>query len=60
MVNGEDNEQPRRLLLRYPAVCATCGIELSHGSEAFWERATKEATCLACAPNGAQPPAGSA
>ena len=32
---------PRRLRLRYAAVCANCGIELSKGAEAYWSR-TKE------------------
>jgi hypothetical protein len=41
-------ETVRQLRLRYPAVCATCGIALSPRSEAFWNRETKEATCLAC------------
>jgi hypothetical protein len=40
----------RRLKLRYPAVCARCGIDLSTGAEALWNRAEKNATCLACAP----------
>jgi hypothetical protein len=38
----------RRLRLRYPAKCATCGIALSAGTEAFWNRDAKYATCLAC------------
>jgi hypothetical protein len=37
--------------LRFPGVCATCGITLSPGTEAFWNRKTKQATCLACAPS---------
>jgi nuclease-like protein len=58
--DGASNDGPRRLRLRYPAVCVTCGIELSRGSEAFWDRAMKQATCLACAPDGKQPTAGTA
>jgi len=38
----------RRLRLRYPASCAVCRINLSRGSEAIWDSATKEVTCLAC------------
>ena len=49
-----DPDYPQRLRLRYPAVCATCGIEMSKGSEAFWDRATKQVTCLACAPDGTE------
>jgi hypothetical protein len=49
---------PRRLRLRYAAVCANCGIALSPGADAYWDRAIKQATCLACAPNGATPSAG--
>ena len=41
----------RRIRLRFPAVCATCGIALSPGTEAFWSREKKEAMCLACAPS---------
>lgn len=58
MSGGDDSDGPRRLRLRYPAVCGACGIELSRGTEAFWDRATKQATCLACAPVGTEPPAG--
>lgn len=45
------SDTPRRLKLRYPATCATCGIALSKGCEAFWDRSTKHATCLACTPD---------
>jgi hypothetical protein len=31
-------------------VCALCGIALSPGTEAIWDRTAKTATCLACAP----------
>ncbi len=44
-----EGEGVRRLRLRYPAVCSVCGLELSRGAEAIWDRATKAATCLACA-----------
>jgi hypothetical protein len=54
MSDGGDNHEPQRRRLRYPAVCATCGIELSQGSEAFWERATKKVTCLACGSVGTE------
>jgi hypothetical protein len=37
------------LRLRYPAVCSVCGLELSRGAEAIWDRAAKAATCLICA-----------
>ncbi|MCP9485168.1 MAG: NERD domain-containing protein [Gaiellaceae bacterium MAG52_C11] len=37
-----------------------CGIELSRGVEALWDRATKQTTCLACAPDGTEPTAGAA
>jgi hypothetical protein len=46
---------PRLLRLRYPAGCAMCGIALSKGTEAFWDRATRHATCLACAPVAGEP-----
>jgi hypothetical protein len=59
-VENADTDGPRLLRLRYPAVCATCGIALSKGSEAFWDRATKQATCLACAPVPGEPLPGTA
>ncbi len=40
----------RRLPLRYPDECSVCGIELSRGTEAIWNRVEKSVTCLACAP----------
>jgi hypothetical protein len=49
--NGDDQAALRRLRLRYPALCEACGIALSKGSEAFWDRATREVTCLACGPS---------
>jgi hypothetical protein len=60
MTEDSTSDIPRRLRLRYPAVCATCGIALSKGSEAFWDRATRQATCLACAPVPGEPLAGTA
>lgn len=48
----EPNHSARRLRLRYPATCASCGISLSKGAEAIWNPADKTATCLACAPGG--------
>lgn len=38
----------RRLRLRYPAICASCSLALSQGTEAFWSSASKDVTCLAC------------
>jgi Nuclease-related domain len=40
----------RRLRLRFPATCSVCGIAISSGTEAFWSREAKAATCLACGP----------
>jgi hypothetical protein len=34
--------------LRDPAVCSECGSELPPGTEAFWDRAARSATCAAC------------
>jgi hypothetical protein len=55
MTEDSDPVVPRLLRLRYPAVCATCGIALSKGSQAFWDRETRHATCLACAPVPGEP-----
>src|SRR5690348_3273654 len=38
----------RQLRLRYPAVCAECGVALPAGTEALWNGETKRATCLTC------------
>lgn len=51
MVAEVEEGQPRRLRLRYAAVCSSCGITLSPGSDAYWDRFRKKALCLACAPN---------
>src|SRR3954452_5399840 len=55
---SEGSNGARRLRLRYSAVCARCGLSLSPGAEAFWDRAAKEAVCLACAPGEAEQPTG--
>jgi Nuclease-related domain len=43
-----DTPAGRRLRLRYPARCSVCGAELVRGTEAWWDLATKAATCLVC------------
>jgi hypothetical protein len=60
MTEDSTLDTPRLLRLRYPAVCATCGLALSKGSEAFWNRATRQAACMACAPVPGEPVAGTA
>jgi hypothetical protein len=57
-VTETPDNAPRRLRLRYPAVCGTCGLALSVGTEALWDREQKQATCLACAPGASEIPAG--
>ncbi len=52
MASVIDPKPARRLRLRYPAICASCGISLSKGAEAVWDPADKTVTCLACAPGG--------
>src|SRR4051794_11771344 len=47
---SEQTGDPRRLRLRYPALCEDCGIALSKGTEAYWSRTERKVTCLACAP----------
>jgi hypothetical protein len=39
---------PRKLRLRYPAVCSGCGMKLVPGTEAIWDRESKTACCVAC------------
>lgn len=41
---------PRKLRLRYPATCVSCGISLSKGADAVWDPSAKTVTCLACVP----------
>lgn len=50
----------RRLSLRRPDVCVTCGIALSPGSEAFWDSAKKDVICLACGPDSTELTTGTA
>ena len=50
----------RRLALRYAGTCSVCGIELSRGTEAMWNRNEKTITCLACAPSSGDPESGEA
>jgi len=51
-VSGVEVKPPRKLRLRYPATCVSCGISLSRGAEAIWDPAAKSVTCLACCPEG--------
>jgi Nuclease-related domain len=37
-----------KLRLRYPARCCVCRSELKGGTEAWWDREAKVATCLVC------------
>ena len=46
------HESERQLRLRYAAKCNECGLALSPGTEAVWNRESKQATCLACANSG--------
>ena len=52
VVSGVEVKPPRKLRLRYPAICASCGISLSKGAEAIWDPAAKTVTCQACLPGG--------
>ena len=52
MATRVEAKPPRKLRLRYPATCASCGISLSKGAEAIWGLAAKTVTCLACIPGG--------
>jgi Nuclease-related domain len=52
VVTEVEAKPPRKLRLRYPATCASCGIALSKGAEAVWDPASKTVTCLACVPDG--------
>lgn len=52
---SESPPRIRKLRLRYAATCSVCGLALSAGTEALWDREEKKATCLAC--GGASDPA---
>jgi hypothetical protein len=51
-MSGVEAKPPRKLRLRYPATCQSCGISLSRGAEATWDPSKKTVTCLACLPDG--------
>ena len=51
-MSGVDATPPRKLRLRYPATCRSCGISLSRGADAIWDAATKTVTCLPCVADG--------
>ena len=54
-----DDQPSRRLLrLRYPAVCARCGLALSKGTQAHWDSTAKKVICLACEPSTGAPEPG--
>jgi hypothetical protein len=40
--------QWKQLRLRYAATCSSCGIALSPGTEALWNRGLKQCLCVAC------------
>ncbi|MGD0273930.1 MAG: nuclease-related domain-containing protein [Gaiellaceae bacterium] len=49
MPNQRSVTDARVIRLRYKAVCSVCGVELSPGTEAIWDREAKTATCIGCA-----------
>jgi hypothetical protein len=53
-----ETPNPRRIRLRYDSERAVCGISLSRGTEAMWDRLVKTVTCLACAPGEQEPETG--
>jgi hypothetical protein len=54
----DETIKPRRLRLRYPAVCARCSAELAPGTEALWDREARQAICVACVTGSAANVAG--
>ena len=38
----------RKLRLRYAAVCSVCQCDLARGTEAWWDKDTKQVSCLVC------------
>lgn len=44
----EGSVSRRMLTLRYPTACSLCSGALPRGAEAWWDRETKQATCLVC------------
>jgi Nuclease-related domain len=45
------------LKLRYPAVCTVCGTAVAAGTSAWWDKPTREVTCVGCLGVPGQPPA---
>jgi hypothetical protein len=50
----------RKMTLRYPAACSLCSNALPRGTEAWWDKETKQATCLICSPDATGPAAAAA
>src|SRR5262249_2017631 len=55
-VSAAQEKPPRKIRLRYTAICASCSIAVSKGVEAIWDSSSKTVTCLACSPSGAVTP----
>jgi Nuclease-related domain len=48
----EGSVSRRTLTLRYPAACSLCSSALPRGTKAWWDKETKQATCLVCGGGG--------
>jgi hypothetical protein len=52
-VAGEGSRADKRLRLRYAGACRSCGMQLTAGTMAVYERTTKTVRCLECSPRPA-------
>jgi hypothetical protein len=46
----------RRLRLRRPGTCASCGVTLAVGAEALWDADARTVRCIECPPDGTGAP----
>src|SRR5688572_27433027 len=56
----EGSVSRRTLTLRYPAACSSCSSALPRGTRAWWDKETKQAICVVCAPDAPEPIASAA
>lgn len=50
MTGAEPPDSLRRLRLRYAGVCVECGLALSKGADAWYDKTRRKVVCLVCGP----------